>query len=78
MTPEDFRKKYNDIEPVVGEVTEVRVSPNRRRVARRIPDELVHEDRRWVSFYFIDEIGLTVSLLSDEDVADWLALEVKG
>jgi hypothetical protein len=77
MTPEEIYERYHDTEPVVGEATEVRVSPNRLRVARQIPDSFVHEGRRWISCYFIEHVGLTVSLLTNEDVADWLTLEVK-
>lgn len=71
MTPEEIYQQYHDVEPVVGEA-EVRVSPNRLRVARRIPDQFARNDRRWISMYFIDHIGLTIALLTDEEVTDWI------
>jgi hypothetical protein len=76
MTPEEIYQHYHDTEPVVGEA-EVRVSPNRLRVARRIPDSFVRNNKPWISMYFIDHIGLTVALMSDEDVADWVPLAEK-
>lgn len=77
MTPEEIREKYGHDEPLIGHVKEIRVSPERLRVARRVPDDLVHEDKRWVSMYFMDMVGLTISLLSDADVEGWTVLEVK-
>lgn len=77
MTPEEIYQKYHDTEPVIGEISEVRVSPNRRRIARRIPDNLMRDNFQWISMYFIEHVGLTFALLTNEDVADWIALEVK-
>jgi hypothetical protein len=57
--------------PLVGEVTELRVSPDRMRAARPVPDPFTPEGRRWLSVYFVDGIGLTVALLTDEDVQYW-------
>lgn len=71
MTPEEIRAKYGDDEPIVGEVRELRISPNGLRVARPIPEQFIHEDKRWIAVYFMDMVGLAVSLLSDEEVSDW-------
>ena len=79
MTPEEILAKYNDTEPVIGgQIREVRISPNGLRLARRVPFAFTRDDLTWISLYFIEHVGLTVALLSDEDVADWLVLEVKG
>lgn len=71
MTPEEIRARYGDDEPVVGEVRELRVSPNGLRVARVIPDQFVQDGRRWLAVYFLDFVGLTISLLTDEETMDW-------
>lgn len=58
-------------EPLVGEVTELRISPDRLRSARPVPEPFVHEGRRWLSVYFMEHVGLTIALLTDEEVHTW-------
>lgn len=70
-TPDEIRERYHDNEPIVGEVTELRVSPNGLRVARPVPDQFVRDGRCWLSCYFMDQVGLTIALLSDEEVSSW-------
>lgn len=71
MTPEEIFKKYGDIEPVIGKVRELRISPNGLRTALLVPEGLVRDGKRWLAVYFIDAIGLTIALLSDDEVSDW-------
>jgi hypothetical protein len=61
----------HSIEPVAGEVTELRISPDLLRAARPVPEQFVREGRRWLSVYFMEHVGLTVALLTDEDVQHW-------
>lgn len=62
--------------PCVGPVDEVRASPDRLRIARRVPEQFInpdsdHPERHWLAVYFIEHVGLTVELLADEQVAGW-------
>jgi hypothetical protein len=56
---------------LVGEVSELRVSPDGKRVAAPVPDQFVGDDRCWLAVYWKDMIGLTVELHTDEETVDW-------
>ncbi len=64
-----------DTAPLVGEATEVRVSPDRHKVARQVPAQFVRDDdpHQWLAVYFVEHVGLTVELLTDDDVSTWLS-----
>lgn len=56
---------------LVGEMTELRISPDRHRALVPVPAEFVQEGKRWLSVYFLDGIGLTVALLNDDKASTW-------
>ena len=63
----------DDTRYLVGEVTEVRVSPDRLKVARRIPGAFLrpNDESRWLATYFRDRVGTEVQMLTDADVSTW-------
>jgi hypothetical protein len=65
-------------ETMVGAVSHLRVSPDRLQIARPVPEQFIRDERMWLSVYFKDGVGLTVELLSEEDVKGWTVLGVDG
>lgn len=58
----------------------LRQHPDTLQLADRLPDWFVQhgegQDRRWLTYQLTAEAGLTVLLLSDEDVAGWTPVAV--
>lgn len=61
-------------------IGELRMNPATGRLAERIPEEFVRDDYRWFTYWWAAEIGLTVKVMRDAEVADWylVALSDEG
>lgn len=61
-------------------IGELRMNPATGRLAERIPDEFVRDEHRWFTYWWEAEIGLTVRVMRDAEVADWylVALSDEG
>jgi hypothetical protein len=58
-------------------VTELRQNPDTGRLAERIPDEFVHDDRPWFTYWWEPGIGLTVAVLTEDEMDGWVPVEVR-
>jgi hypothetical protein len=54
-------------------VTEFRVDPAGSRIGMRVP---VDDDMRWLALGWVEEAGVTVWRLTDDDVADWVEVPI--
>lgn len=63
---------------LLGVVEVVRVSPDGHKVARLVPDDVRKPGtpQRWLAVWFVEHVGLTVELLTDDQVADWTEHEL--
>lgn len=58
----------------------LRMNPATGRLAERIPDEFVRDDYRWITYWWEADIGLTLKVMRDAEVAGWylVALSDEG
>lgn len=59
-------------------MTDLRQHPDTERLAERIPaDHLAEGESPWFTYWWDKEAGLTVAVLTEDDVAGWTPVEVR-